>query len=153
MSAGRIGSEELDGERGLLMGPAFSTPYQDRIRAARASQPRPNQAQPQSPQQPRDTESLEDKTEALKKFLFSGGFSNAPQPGATAMPANNFSPPQRPNPMVDSYPPASYQGMPAAQQNRSPERPNDIQAMENDLRRILKLNPGTQSGPNGGSLF
>jgi hypothetical protein len=96
---------------------------------------------------------LEDKTEALKKFLFSGGFSNAPQPGATAMPTNNFSPPQQPNPMVGSYPPASYQGMPTAQQHRQPDRPNDIQAMENDLRRILKLNPGTQSGPNGGSLF
>lgn len=153
MSAGRIGSEELDGERGLPMGPAFSTPYQDRIRAARASQPRPNPAQPKSPQQPRDAESLEDKTEALKKFLFSGGFPNAPQPEQTRMPTNNFSPPQQPNPMVGSYPPASYQSMPAAQQQRPSERPNDIRAMENDLRRILKLNPGPPSGPNGGSLF
>ncbi|KAK0384792.1 hypothetical protein NLU13_7270 [Sarocladium strictum] len=151
-SSGRIDSKELDGERGLPMGPAFSTPYQDRIRAARANQTRSNLTEPLSPPQPKESESLDDRSEALKKFLFGGGFSNDSPPNPSSVTSNNFNLPPHASPTVGSYSPVSYQNMPSSQPQSS-GRPNDIQAMENDLRRILKLNPASQSGANSGGLF
>ncbi|KAH8170770.1 proline-rich nuclear receptor coactivator motif domain-containing protein [Sarocladium implicatum] len=150
-SSGRIDSEELDGEQGLPMGPAFSTPYQDRIRAARSNQTRSTSMQPMSPPQAQKHESLEDQTEALKKFLFGnggGGFSKASQTNAAGLQSESFSPPRH-----DHYTTGNFHAAP--QQNLSPpvqpapvaERPTNLQAMENDLRRILKLKP------NGRNLF
>jgi Proline-rich nuclear receptor coactivator motif len=70
MSANGMFAMELDGEpdAGTPYGPAFSTPYAERIHAARAS------SQPiQSIEQPfRDPQHSLDRSEALKAYLFSG---------------------------------------------------------------------------------
>lgn len=154
-SSGRIDSEELDGEQGLPMGPAFSTPYQDRIRAAKSNQARSNSMQPTSPSQSQNQESLEDQTEALKKFLFGGGgATNASQTKAAGGQPESLSSPHHANQHANHAPGNfSYAG----QKEFTPpvhttptERPTDLQAMENDLRRILKLNPTDQPGSNGG---
>ncbi|RGP60754.1 proteophosphoglycan 5 [Fusarium longipes] len=130
---GGIDSAELDGTPGRPLGPAFSTPYQERIRAARS-----NSAQSPSDlsahQQKPNPESG-DPTEALKKFLFSGNGTTASQ----SVP-NGFAP----------APPAhQYDYARNAPHAHSPYNDrSDIQAMENSLRRILKLDLGSPS-PSG----
>ncbi|RDA87281.1 hypothetical protein CP532_1310 [Ophiocordyceps camponoti-leonardi (nom. inval.)] len=113
---------------GLPMGPAFSTPYQERMKAARSDYARrpPPQARriPDAPSN--DATPPEDPTEALKKFLFgtpAPTSKNQPPPLATPTTANAHRPQLR---KAETLPP-------------EPSRSNDIQAMENDLRRILKL--------------
>ncbi|KAM0334081.1 hypothetical protein ACHAQA_001101 [Verticillium albo-atrum] len=100
---------ELDGAPGRPVGPAFSTPYQDRIRAARGPTmgPGSGEASP-SPMN-------EDPSEALKKYLF--GPKKAGNETAPFTPPNEAA--------VSSSAPAS--------------RPAGLLAMEDDLRRILKL--------------
>ncbi|KAH7308205.1 hypothetical protein B0I35DRAFT_106864 [Stachybotrys elegans] len=134
--SGRFDAAELDGTPGQALGPAFSTPYSERIKAARTNSsrsaingtpPRPSQALPQ-----------EDPTEALKKFLFSGN-GMAGSPGAK--PANNATPPASAGfvEIGPSSPTARYDAAPH-------QRPTNIQAMENDLRRILKLDLTADAG-------
>lgn len=112
------------------MGPAFSTPYQERIKAARSSSSRP-QSQPgrqdtAGPQQPSD-----DPTEALKKFLFGG---NKPQESThTAAPSSATGTQASPR----DWEPAPALSAPSG--NPDTSRTGDFQALENDLRRILKL--------------
>lgn len=69
LSSGGIFAMELDGEReaGTPYGPAFSTPYSERINAVRPNQPNRSAAQ-QSP----GVQMPSDKSEALKAYLFSG---------------------------------------------------------------------------------
>ncbi|KAE8447367.1 hypothetical protein EG329_010781 [Mollisiaceae sp. DMI_Dod_QoI] len=76
MSAGGIFAMELDGERegGTPYGPAFSTPYSERISAARKNQ----QSRP-SEQPPLGSQRSSDRSEALKAYLFSGSSVPAPQ--------------------------------------------------------------------------
>lgn len=129
-----IGTSELDGTPGRPMGPAFSTPYHERIKAARgaASKSIPEHA----PQRPHGSDVTEDPTEALKKFLFSGnGMSNGPSKlslstAPSAPVSGNRTAPSTP---LATQPPDN--------------RTSSIQAMENDLRRILKLDmaPDTSS--------
>ncbi|KAJ0295661.1 hypothetical protein COL5a_011785 [Colletotrichum fioriniae] len=127
-SSSGISAQELDGFSGKPLGPAFSTPYQERIRAARAA---PNQ----SPNGTRPTQDspAEDRSEALKKYLFGGkGLASAAQPPASAPPAQ--------------YVHNGFMGNnPAPQGDQSA----DLRAMEDNLRRILKLESpmsSTQSG-------
>ncbi|KGQ05167.1 hypothetical protein BBAD15_g9590 [Beauveria bassiana D1-5] len=115
---------ELDGTPSHEIGPAFSTPYHERIRAARASRA---SAPPIPPQNTASTNSstTDDATAALKKFLFGGGQQ------ATKSSLSSASSIQQP-------PPAYNQ--PAGQADGNGHgRGDNIQAMENDLRRILKL--------------
>lgn len=115
---------------GLPMGPAFSTPYQERIRAARSNGSRPHSNKGREEQLLAD-----DPTEALKQFLFGG--NSTPTRVARKPPAD----------------PAPQNGVGnCASQSSSvePVRPvmshsNEIQAMETDLRRILKLDMTSNS--------
>lgn len=120
--SGGIGSSELDGTPGRPMGPAFSTPYQERIKAARSNSSRPNLNQSQPGQLPQKTPPSDDPTEALKKFLFSGGAASS-----QALPTGAAS----------ASAPAATQTSFTAQPE--PTHANNVQAMENDLRRILKM--------------
>ncbi|KAJ6790222.1 hypothetical protein PWT90_06671 [Aphanocladium album] len=123
--AGGIDRAELDGTPSHEIGPAFSTPYHERIRAARASRgdappmPSPNTGAT-------GTSSTDDATAALKKFLFGGGQQAAKSPLS---------------PATSAQPAASPFNQPAGQANAATGygSGNNIQAMENDLRRILKL--------------
>lgn len=122
--SGGIDRSELDGTPSHEIGPAFSTPYHERIRAARASR---GDAPPTAPQNTAaaNSSSTDDATVALKKFLFGGGQQAAKSPLSSA---SSVQPPT----------PAYHQ--PAGQANDAGYgRGNNIQAMENDLRRILKL--------------
>ncbi|KAF4985085.1 hypothetical protein FGRMN_11278 [Fusarium graminum] len=138
---GSIDSAELDGTPGRPMGPAFSTPYQERIRAARSNSAR--SPADLSGHQPRANTEPDDPTEALKKFLFSGNGTTASRPApngfvpASAPPAQHYS-----HAMGDHGAPAPYEG-----------RSNNLEAMENDLRRILKLDLGTGSPSTDRRLF
>ncbi|KAL4725596.1 hypothetical protein ACLX1H_007745 [Fusarium chlamydosporum] len=130
----RFDSAELDGTPGRPMGPAFSTPYSERIRAARSNSAR--SPADLSVQQPRTNLEPEDPTAALKKFLFSG---NGPTVSHSV--PNGFAP----VPPAHQYDHARHvPAAPAPYDGRS----NNLQAMENDLRRILKLDLGSPS-PSG----
>ncbi|KAF4975618.1 hypothetical protein FZEAL_7609 [Fusarium zealandicum] len=139
-SSGGIDSAELNGTPGRSMGPAFSTPYQERIKAAR-SNPVRSPAAAAAPLQPKVNPTSEDPTEALKKFLFSGNsapaLNSAPNGFSSAPPSQPFT-----HPRGGPGAPAAYAG-----------RPNNLQAMEDDLRRILKLDLGTGSSGADQRLF
>ncbi|KAK5997403.1 hypothetical protein PT974_02759 [Cladobotryum mycophilum] len=133
-----IDSFELDGSPGQPMGPAFSTPYQDRIKAARGPRPSPSQ----DPSRPSPQPVTEDPTEALKRFLFGG-----------ASPSNT-------GPSTHTVAPAPFSGsinavpLPNTQVNAPAfGRTNNLQAMENDLRRILKLDLASDAPPTERRLF
>ncbi|KAJ8064357.1 hypothetical protein OCU04_006701 [Sclerotinia nivalis] len=70
-SASSMFSMELDGSNssGLPLGPAFSTPYNERIKAARKTS---SPLQPHHPS-PSNSQSSLDKSEQLKAYLFSEG--------------------------------------------------------------------------------
>ncbi|PFH59330.1 hypothetical protein XA68_12507 [Ophiocordyceps unilateralis] len=115
---------ESDGVQGLAMGPAFSAPYQERIKAARSDSTRSHtQRIPEATVN--DTASAEDPAEALKKFLF--GTSNREQAARQGPVSTAFKHAHKPQLWkAETFPP-------------EPSRSNDLQAMENDLRRILKI--------------
>jgi hypothetical protein len=101
-SSSAIFAMELDGTNspGKAIGPAFSTPYQERINAAKAS----SISLPSTPPTPSDGPSS--KSEALKAFLFSGqsqsafgsGISGSPdiRKYTSAQPVSNSLPRQTP---------------------------------------------------------
>ena len=69
ISASGMFAMELEAETPMTpMGPAFSTPYAERINAARSS----NQASGPLEQSPSDPQVALDRSEALKAYLFSG---------------------------------------------------------------------------------
>jgi Proline-rich nuclear receptor coactivator motif len=87
MSVNGMFAMELDGESdaGTPYGPAFSTPYSERIHAARASI-----ESAQSVEQPfRDSQQSLDRSEALKAYLFSGH----PLPSSDEFKTSGASPP------------------------------------------------------------
>lgn len=189
-SSSGISAAELDGTPGQPMGPAFATPFQDRIRAARPSEakgpsgagapsgfrdlaagsaPSPFAGGPYNQQPPPPAANVDDRSEALKRFLFSktGGSAASPSAHPTASapttPTRYPGPPgavQQP-PMYGGWPyqqsmyatspangtPNHYQGYPNGQPQPSPNRPqggnnggsSNIAAMEDSLRQILKL--------------
>lgn len=120
-----IGSAELDGTPGRPLGPAFSTPYQERIKAARTGS---GYIRTTSPMQDSTIcPDRQDPSEALKKFLFGGrGSANTASSGNVVTDDHSFGivPSAQPQPRFE------WQGK---------SRSNNIQAMENDLRRILKM--------------
>lgn len=140
-----ISPEELDGVVGQPTGPAFSTPYQDRIRAAKGNPNHASPAQRPQPQMPQHQQSLtpqvDDRSEALKKYLFGG--NSQPAPNATQEAAI----PRPPAFGVNGQPPARMEYQQDGRHSSS------IQAMENDLRRILKINPGMEASPVERRLF
>ncbi|KAK3179678.1 hypothetical protein K4F52_008927 [Lecanicillium sp. MT-2017a] len=125
-----IDRAELDGTPGFSIGPAFSTPYHERINAAKAARNGPQQQHSPLSNSPAQNTSSDDATAALKKFLFGGGNGQAgPKPAlSSAPPAHGNSIPPQPPSQMDG---AGY------------GRGGNIQAMENDLRRILKLDSST----------
>ncbi|TQV92346.1 proteophosphoglycan 5 [Cordyceps javanica] len=118
-NTGSIDRAELDGTPSQEIGPAFSTPYHERIRAAHASRggapPLPSQGSAVT-----NSQSTDDATAALKKFLFGGGQQAAKSP-------------------LSSAPSVQAPVQPSQSASANHGRGNNIQAMENDLRRILKL--------------
>ncbi|TDZ29170.1 hypothetical protein C8035_v006861 [Colletotrichum spinosum] len=116
---------EFDGFSGKPLGPAFSTPYQERIRAARATPDQPTGPPSGSP-----NASADDRSEALKKYLFGDKFACAsPQTGATT-----------------TYP----GGSPAGNGSHDDEvRTTDLRVMEDNLRRILKLDSSITTAKSG----
>lgn len=67
-SASSMFAMELDGTPGKPYGPAFSTPYSERINAARSTPSLVNSPSASASEQQKTT----DRSEALKSFLFSG---------------------------------------------------------------------------------
>lgn len=127
---------ELDGTGGQPLGPAFSTPYQDRIKAARSNPPNPPVSQASPLPTPSANDRIEDPTEALKRFLFSPQSSRPAAPTSAALPPRHVEP--FPNSQVDG---SGY------------DSAGSIQAMENDLRRILKLDLVGERPPTERRLF
>lgn len=135
--AGRLDDDELGGGYGQAVGPSFSTPYQDRIRAARPTQ---------SPQQRTPAQQAAgDPSEELKKFLFSG---NPQSPSAAS---NNAAP--QPHNLLGGAQPSPPPAHLAGQGFAASPQGNNLQAMENDLRRILKLDTGSSTNTTERRLF
>jgi hypothetical protein len=123
--SGGISPSELDGTPGRPLGPAFSTPYQDRIRAALSSY-----KQATSP--PQHQEAEVDLSEKLKRFL-----AVSPRRGeATVSP--------RPDPVGEPYRdgPVHSLNAPAAY-NLDGRRPPELLQGEDSLRRILGIGAGS----------
>lgn len=133
---GAIVATELDGTPGRPMGPPFSTPYQERIKAARsAMKPHSPYSHPQSEASLHDTQA-DDSTDALKKFLF--GNPGPLYSNSMSSPSDSHLPPQTAAETANR--------VPRFNETRSVEsRGSNIEAMENDLRRILKLDASSKS--------
>ncbi|CAM1510317.1 Fc.00g006520.m01.CDS01 [Cosmosporella sp. VM-42] len=132
---------ELDGTPGRPMGPAFSTPYQERIKAARSTSSHSAPIQDQGQHLSELTQ--EDPTEALKKFLFSGPAPSGPTHAPDRYATNRSSHVQNNH----THPAASVAN------NTYDSRTNNLQAMEDDLRRILKLDLASGSRTPERRLF
>lgn len=161
-----IPSNELDGNPGQPLGPAFSTPYQDRIRAARSSS-NSVQATP-TVSQNREL----DPSEALKRFLFHGQLSPTAQDTSRTQrtprqmsPKQSQSPrrfvSQQPSPpeqiperqslprgmfpasVLKGYPSGALPSKAAAEAVPTSSQRSDIVTMEDSLRRMLKLSPSS----------
>ncbi|KAK2594449.1 hypothetical protein QQS21_007853 [Conoideocrella luteorostrata] len=131
-----IDTSELDGTPGRPMGPAFSTPYQERIKAARSGTSSTSPGSRQNDHGSVKTPEAGDPTDALKKFLF--GTLGSTTGNSFARPAEPKSPTQ--------MTPGSNNVMPSVTEAKPTEaRIDNIEAMENDLRRILKLDVSSKS--------
>ncbi|KAI1757461.1 hypothetical protein F4782DRAFT_130500 [Xylaria castorea] len=153
-------TDEKGGSSKLSVGPAFSTPYQERIRAARLSQ---NSAR-QSPQVNRNLDL--NSSEALKRYLFTGQLGRSepqelsPHSSPSSKTGRQLAPEQHrsggrqqgayqpsPNLAPGMFPASVLAGhapraQPAPCDNLNVEsspRPEHILALEGDLRRMLKL--------------
>lgn len=81
---------ELDGNSGKPFGPAFSTPYKDRINAARSTSSQ-NSPQATTVEQQQAT----DRSEALKSFLFQSRGGPSTRPNNAQFPGENITPPNQ----------------------------------------------------------
>lgn len=104
--------------------PSFSTPFQERIRAAKNSGPS-NLNGKKAGNTPQTTQSPSDKSEALKRYLF--GVSQSPSINSLPSPAP---------PLAQAEPATITQ---TGRAEFSEVRDADVIAMENNLRRLLKL--------------
>ncbi|KAI0431525.1 hypothetical protein F5Y09DRAFT_194013 [Xylaria sp. FL1042] len=156
-----VSSSELDGSSRLPVGPAFSTPYSERIRAARST---PSSAQP-TPTLNRNLNPS--SSEALKRYLFTGQLEQpgpldpslggslsqtahgviqqhrptaSRQQGAHQSSLRQFSPiPNLPGGASASHAPRA-QPTSSVHANTEPNpRSDHILALEGNLRRVLKL--------------
>ncbi|KAI2639530.1 hypothetical protein GGS26DRAFT_272179 [Hypomontagnella submonticulosa] len=168
-SAIGISADELDGNPGRPVGPAFSTPYQERMRAAR-SNVNSAQATP-TPLRNQDTNS----SDALKRYLFSGRLvsdeerpqqyrtqsEQSPQqdsPQARKVlqrfePGHNQSPQHRlprgmfPASVLTANAQGGQPSAPPVDAQLTSYRNEQIVAMEDGLRRMLKLDSSSHSMP------
>ncbi|KAK0753424.1 hypothetical protein B0T18DRAFT_315692 [Schizothecium vesticola] len=160
-SAG-ISSSELDGTPGMVMGPAFSTPYQERLRAATrlASEKQAATAQRMNGQHKEpQLQANNDMSERLKQFLAVPRDQDQNQPAQTV----TMSPSRPPQYSGGWVPPKPLQYSaarsapiapvrPAAPVAPAPSngldngRPQEILNMEDDLRRMLKISSGFNLG-------
>ncbi|KAL1875919.1 hypothetical protein VTK73DRAFT_9774 [Phialemonium thermophilum] len=127
-----ISAAELDGTPGRPIGRAFSTPYQERMKAAQSVEKRGSSPWPASEQLPKVPETgCADRSEALKKFLSLDSPSTSANPevsnGATGFSAFTSGSPFG-RPAAPPYP----------NKQANVAEPSLLQ-MENSLRRILKL--------------
>ncbi len=130
LAAAGISATELDGTPGKPMGPAFATPYQERIKAARLAE-----KQAQLPlrafQQQQQVQS--DRSDDLKRFLFGGKQLPSPEADQTR--------PQQTRETAPASPPLDAAG-------GSGGDPARLRVMEDSLRQILKLDSlGLGSSP------
>ncbi|KAK1768514.1 hypothetical protein QBC33DRAFT_514108 [Phialemonium atrogriseum] len=138
-----ISTAELDGTPGRPIGPAFSTPFQERIKAARSNEKQGGRSSIGVQQQQQGTPA--ERSEALKRFL--------------ALSSTSPSAPAKPNGQSDLTSPTSqnpFSGgavLPRVQQTTATSsgrqdggRPQDLLQMEASLRRILKLDSGPSFG-------
>ncbi|CAJ2506011.1 Uu.00g001410.m01.CDS01 [Anthostomella pinea] len=107
LSSPGISTNELGGTPGQPVGPAFSTPYSERIRAARSNQSSA-QATPSAPRE------LDANSEALKRYLFTGKLGSVGQPQPKPKQQAPVPQPQQ----HAQYPPAHQ----VAQQHRIPQQ-------------------------------
>jgi hypothetical protein len=121
---GESGSRENTPNHGVSrpIGPAFSTPYQQRIRAARAE---PAGVSP-SPQASPRVEDRSDRSEALKQYLF-GGQSTF-----------DASQQRQSSPSVKTQLPA-YNASGNTSSYQHGGRASDVLTLEDNLKRLLKL--------------
>lgn len=139
--AGGINSSELDGTPGRPLGPAFSTPYQERIKAARsASNSNTSFTKGQTAGYLNEPETVEDSTEALKKYLFGNKSSITAGPLRTTTETK---------PALHTVPSAGTSTSTGTESGTKTTRASNITEIENDLRRILKLD--MTSGPDSES--
>ncbi|TRX92447.1 hypothetical protein FHL15_006614 [Xylaria flabelliformis] len=159
-SSPAMSTNELGGSSILSVGPAFSTPYQERIRAARL-------AQDSARQSPQVNRSLDpNSSEALKRYLFTGHLGRpgpqelSPHSSPSSKTGRQLSPRQHqsssrqqgayqspPNLAPGMFPASNLAGhAPRAQPTprddsnaESSPRPEHILALEGDLRRMLKI--------------
>lgn len=133
-----IDRAELDGTPSRAIGPAFSTPYQDRINATRATRS-VSELGTASPGHSSGFahDQSDDASEALKRYLFGG-------PGKSA--GSQLPPVQaqqsHPNHQSMSHGPNI---VPQGLSNSS----DSIQTMEDNLRRILKLDLAVEPSSTG----
>ncbi|KAK4163411.1 hypothetical protein QBC43DRAFT_212812 [Cladorrhinum sp. PSN259] len=151
-SSSGISSNELDGNPGAPILPAFSTPWSERLRAARSTSkpaepalqsPKASQPQPRAQSQQAST----DASEKLKQFL---AISSPPSNGQnyqTAVPPQGPPAPMRRDewnfPARPQQPPLAT----AAVSRPDYNRPAEILNMENTLRQVLKID-GLSLGPS-----
>ncbi|KZZ90754.1 hypothetical protein AAL_06980 [Moelleriella libera RCEF 2490] len=135
---GGLDALELNGTSRQPVGPAFSTPYQERIKAARSTASAKTNHPQARPSENDDSHMAQnfDSADALKKFLF----------GDVTQPNDRSG-------TVDSVTRARLQRTTTPATNLSSARaiasidqcPDNIEAMERNLRRILKLDVGPDS--------
>lgn len=124
--SGGIDMEELDGTPGQPVGPAFATPYQDRLKAYQNDNNQYGRTQHQQPSRTHAA-GTDDPSEALKKYLFQGRPKDF-----------NYSSPPAP-PSYDTISPPPFSACNSFSKASQQRDYRNVQAMENDLRRILKL--------------
>lgn len=137
-SSRSILQDELDGTPSLDIGPAFSTPYQTRINSARSS--RHPLEQSQNSPSAMGLQSSDDASEALKKYLFGGAPRSTDTRGQAPPPGQYY-----------GQVPVSYNQPRQHDEPRPMVQANNIQAMEDNLKRILKLDLGSQAPAPRGS--
>ncbi|KAL2022294.1 hypothetical protein VTK56DRAFT_5692 [Thermocarpiscus australiensis] len=125
-----ISASELDGTPGGPIGPAFSTPYHDRIRAARSEK----QTNPGEKTAPPPEQASVDQSEKLKRFLAIGG-QRPEMASMSSSPATGL-------PLSSGPCMASPSSTASATRMPDTDRPPEILHMEDSLRRMLKIDAG-----------
>ncbi|KFY41117.1 hypothetical protein V494_03222 [Pseudogymnoascus sp. VKM F-4513 (FW-928)] len=105
-SASSMFAMELDGTPGKPYGPAFSTPYSERINAARSTPSLVNSPSASATEQQKTT----DRSEALKSFLFSGQKQAQPAQANGRAPEPPYGGQQSPTPNRTAVQPSSPSG-------------------------------------------
>ncbi|PHH77952.1 hypothetical protein CDD82_3283 [Ophiocordyceps australis] len=140
-----VDGSELDRRPGLFVGPAFSTPYHERIRAAVSNSGRGTALQFQADEEyqdeacPDEERQTADAAEALKRFLL--------DPSPVSNQANAQEKPFSYAPTAPGFPSST------AREAAEPGNVEDIRAMENSLRRILKLDVHSESSSSDPRVF